>query len=689
MEEIADSKPARSAGNESEIPVKIMKREAIKMSRRSFCKKSSPSIFAVLLAPCSSSLAAAYAAGNLKEGFEHLPASVRRGAWWHWERMRSCFAFLVPMLTCGFACALQATPGNNPPSPDDQYKPGPDSMPKAGVPKGEIFEFALDDSRIFPGTTRQIKVYVPAQYKADKPACVYVGLDDLSFEAPTVFDNLIDEHEMPVTIAIGVPPGTVPSANIDGVGRQNPRFNRSFEFDGLNDNLARFVLEEVLPEVERHKTPGGLPIVLSTSPNDRAVGGASTGGIGSFTLAWERPDAFRRVFIAIGTFVGMRGGDRYAVLVRKTEPKPIRIFMQDGSNDQLTSFLGEVGDWWLGNQTMLSALQFAGYQVRHVWGEGTHDGSHATAIFPDAMRWLWKDWPAPITAGQSQNTFLKAILRPGEGWHVVRGEYQSATALAVNPRGEVAFGDAVAGKSWKIGLDGTIAPLDEIRGRYLSMAFGADGRIYVTDASKEAVVAYNGGGRSATIASGVRGAGLVVTHAGNIYLTDPGSGGYHSGKVWLVKSNGEKSLLDSGLDDPSGIALSPDGLWLAVSENKTHWGYSYRVQPGGAVQDKQRFYWFHVPDEADDSGARAWSMDRDGRLYAATRMGVQVFDRNGRVRAILPVPGGAVSDLSFGGADFETLYVVCADGRIYKRKLQLPGAPGWADPITLPDESPG
>jgi sugar lactone lactonase YvrE len=142
--------------------------------------------------------------------------------------------------------------------------------------------------------------------------------------------------------------------------------------------------------------------------------------------------------------------------------------------------------------------------------------------------------------------------------------------------------------------------------------------------------------------------------------------------------------LDTGLNHPSGIALSPDGLWLAVAENKTHWGYSYRVRADGTVEDKQQFYWFHVPDEADDSGAGAWSMDREGRLYAATRMGVQVFDRDGRVRAILPVPGGEVTSISFGGPDFDTLYVTCVDRKVYKRILKVPGVPDWAAPIELP-----
>ena len=607
------------------------------------------------------------------------------------------YAFAMALLVpCSGAIAQQTS--SKPSTPDDQYVPGPDSLPQSGVPKGRIFEFTFDHSKVFPGTTRRISVYVPAEYRAEKPACVYVGLDALSFESPVVFDNLIHKKEMPVTIGIGVPPGVVDSADPGN----NPRFNRSLEFDGLNGDLARFLIEEIFPEVESRKTPDGLPILLSKDPNDRAAGGGSTGGIGSFTLAWERPDAFRRVFTAVGTFVGMRGGDKYPVLVRKTEPKPIRIFMQDGSHDGLDPFLGEVGDWWMGNQAMLRSLQFAGYQVEHVWGEGTHNGRHATAIFPDAMRWLWKDWPQPVVAGASKNTFLtgsqlpggkvwlfRGILLPNEDWQAVSGDYQSVGVLAADRRGQIVFRDGSGQKTWIVGSDGRPSEYPLIQGSYAGLAYGPDGSAYVTDAAKARIVAFASDGRASTIAEGIRGLDLVVTHGGFVYVTEQGAGDRPSGKVWVIKPGGQKTLLDSGLNRPSGIALSPDGLWLAVAESRMHWGYSYRVASDGSVQDKQRFYWFHVPDDAGDSGAGAWAMDRDGRLYAATRMGIQVFDRNGRARAILPVPGGEATGLAFGGADFGTLYVCCADHRLYRRKMNASGAPSWSEPIKLPAGAAG
>ncbi len=164
--------------------------------------------------------------------------------------------------------------------------------------------------------------------------------------------------------------------------------------------------------MERQTASDGRPIRFSKNPNDRGIGGSSSGAICAFTAAWERPDAFRRVFSAIGTYVDKRGRNSYQVLIRKTEAKPLRVFVQDGSND-----LNEVGGYWfLANQEMLSALEFSGYEVNHIWGDGGHNGKQATAIFPDAMRWLWKDWPKPIEAGVNSQQPVAKVTLPGETW---------------------------------------------------------------------------------------------------------------------------------------------------------------------------------------------------------------------------------------------------------------------------------
>ena len=197
---------------------------------------------------------------------------------------------------------------------------------------------------------------------------------------------------MPVTIGIFISPGIVKSK--DPTEALN-RFNRSFEYDGLGDAYARFLLDEILPEVEKQHTQDGRPIRLSKNGNDRAIGGSSSGAVCAFTVAWERPQEFSKVFSAIGTYVGLRGADRYPTLVRKYEPQSIRIFLQDGSND-LNIY---AGDWWMANQTMERALIFSGYDVKHVWGEGQHNGKQGTSVFPEAMRWLWRDWPQTVNPG--------------------------------------------------------------------------------------------------------------------------------------------------------------------------------------------------------------------------------------------------------------------------------------------------
>ena len=289
----------------------------------------------------------------------------------------------------------------------DEYPLQPDSRPQPGVPVGELIKFEFAGSKIFPGTTRTVTVYVPKQYDPAKPACVLVNQDGVQWNAPVVFDNLIAKGDIPVVIGVFVTPGVVPAATADS---QN-RYNRSLEYDGVGDAYARFLLDELLPEVEKKITTDGRPIHLSHSGNDRAIAGQSSGGVAAFTAAWEHPEAFSRVFSAIGTYVGLRGGNNYPTLIRKYEPKPLRVFLQDGSND--LNIYG--GDWWMANQEMERALIFAGYEVNHAWGTGGHSGQQAAALAPDVMRWLWKDWPQPVKAGVLNTERIVPILLPGEG----------------------------------------------------------------------------------------------------------------------------------------------------------------------------------------------------------------------------------------------------------------------------------
>ena len=268
---------------------------------------------------------------------------------------------------------------------DSQYKLGPDSQRQEGVPEGKVTEH-IWKSTIFPGTIRRYSVYVPAQYRDDQPAAVMVFQDGHAYVNPTgqfratiVMDNLIHRKEMPVTIGIFIDPGHKKESLPEKAGWQPTPENRSFEYDSLSDQYARFLLEEILPEV-------GKTYKLTDDPNQRAICGISSGGICAFTVAWERPDAFRKVLSHVGSFTNIRGGHVYHAMIRKTPPKPIRIFLQDGSND----LDNEHGNWPLANQEMAAALKFSKYDYEFIYGDGGHNGIHGGAILPESMKWLWR-----------------------------------------------------------------------------------------------------------------------------------------------------------------------------------------------------------------------------------------------------------------------------------------------------------
>jgi sugar lactone lactonase YvrE/enterochelin esterase-like enzyme len=544
-----------------------------------------------------------------------------------------------------------------------------DTKQSPAVPKGDVTKYTFDQSKVFPGTVRDYWLYVPKQYDPAKPACVWVNQDGVQFNAPAVFDELIEKKEMPVVIGVFVMHGRVKAPSDQGLDR----FNRSYEYDGLGDNYARFILDELLPEVEKKTAPDGRRIHLSHEGNDRGIGGSSSGAICAFTAAWERPDAFRRVFSAIGTYVGLRGGNVYPTLIRKYEPKPLRVFLQDGSADQ--NIYG--GDWWMANQEMERALRFAGYEVNHVWGEGGHNGKQATELFPDAMRWLWKDWLAPVKAGRGSQQ-LQDILLPGEDWQIVADGYKFTEGPAVNARGEVFFNDIPESKTYKVGLDGTLSLFVADSKKGNGQAFGPDGRLYAVASGTHQVLAYNADGKADVIADGIAGNDLVVRHDGGVYVTHPG-GGNDPSLVWYINPKGEKRVVDTGLKFSNGVTLSPDQSLLYVDDTRTHWVYSYQVQPDGSLAYKQKYYHLHVPDTADDSGADGMRVDRDGRLYVATRLGVQVCDQAGRVNCIIPTPNGRVANLCFGGENFDTLFATCGD-RVFKRKVKVKGANAFEAP---------
>ncbi len=307
--------------------------------------------------------------------------------------MRPAIGFIVLWMLAAPVCAQDKPPADKP-KPDTPekktYKLGPDSLPQDGVPQGKLEGPFLFKSKVFEGTVRKYWVYVPEQYKADKAACVLVFQDGGrainpkgALRVPTVMDNLIHKKEMPVTIGIFVTPGHKGEEfNIKDTDNGS---NRSVEYDSLGDKYAKFVIDELLPEV-------GKKYTLTKEASGRAIGGTSSGAICAFNVAWERPDEFSKVISMIGSFTNIRGGHVFPDLVKKAEPKSIRVFIQDGVND-LRNEKDPKRDWHLQNQAMVAALKEKKYDLKYEFGEDGHSDNHGGAILPDILRWLWRDYP--------------------------------------------------------------------------------------------------------------------------------------------------------------------------------------------------------------------------------------------------------------------------------------------------------
>lgn len=555
----------------------------------------------------------------------------------------------------------------------DEYPLGPDSQRQPGVPQGAVSHYTWT-SRIFPGTVRDYWVYVPPEYQPGKPACVMVFQDGESFvkedgraRVPIVFDNLIAMHEMPVTIGIFINPGVLKAGSAD----QQDRFNRSFEYDALGDRYARFLLDEILPEVAKHYS-------LSTNPDDRAIAGLSSGGICAFNVAWNRPDAFHRVLSFIGSFTDLRGGDIYPALIRKSEPKPLRVFLQDGNHD-LNIY---AGSWWLANQSMASALEYAGYDAKFVTGDKDHDMDQGGAILPDALRWLWRDYPQPIAKPAPNHGGDKrtAILDPGHDWELVSQAHSAGWGLAVDAQGNVLFSDTGENRIDKIGANGTVSAFREDAGRpgnTGSMTFGRDGRLYDCQGSAQRIVSFVPGKPETVLSEGVDCYDLAVDRAGGIYFTD-----LSGRKIWYIDPTGKKRMVCDGIAEPNGIHFSPDQSLLYVDDYAHRWVWSFQVQADGSLANPELFDRLEVQDDSPQTSAAGMTVDNLGYLYVATNLGIQVCDQPGRVVAIInPPTSNAPGGIVFAGPDLQDLYVVSgyvgARSQIFKRHLLRKGVLPW------------
>ena len=550
----------------------------------------------------------------------------------------------------------------------EEYTYGPDSARQPGVPTGKVTKHSWTTSTIYPGTTHDYWVYVPAQYDSSKPAAVMVFQDGAGFvnetghsRVPIVFDNLIHKGEMPVTIGVFISPGILPARSPS----EQARFHRSYEYDAVTPRYARFLSEEILPEV-------GKTYNLTTDPNLRAISGSSSGGNCSFTAAWERPDYFRRVMSFIAGFTHQRGALILPSQVRKFEGKPLRIFLQDGTGDVNIQ----------SNQDMIAALDTAGYDAKLVVGSEGHNMRHGGPLLPDALRWVWRDWTKPIA--KPQKSFASRFLDPSSEWEVLSRDHKFTEGPAVDAEGNVYFSDIPNNRIHKIDhASGAVKVFKENSGGANGLMFGPDGRLYACQNERRRIVAYDSAGKEFVIAEGAGSNDLAVNSKGEVYFTEP-----QARRVWFVDANGKKRVVHEGITFPNGVRLSPDHSLLLVADTASRWVWSFQTQQDGSLAYGVAFHRLEIEDEVDSgpvrSGADGFTVDNEGFLYVCTRLGIQVSDPAGRTSAVLLKPSQHdPSNAVFAGPSLDTLYVTAGD-RVFRRPMKRQGVFPWK-----PSKPPG
>lgn len=564
------------------------------------------------------------------------------------------------------------------PQTNPTWKPHPDAIRRQGVPTGEIRSMGKLDSKVYPGTSREWWIYVPEQYRESESAAIMVFQDgermksESRWRIPIVFDNLIHRGEMPTTLAVFINPGR--STNKP---QTNGKFsNRGFEYDSLGNRYARFLTEEILPEVESQYN-------ISRDPSMRAIGGSSSGGICAFTAAWERPDVFQKVFTSVGSFTHLRGGNIYPALVRKTEPKPIRIYMADTSGDIDNAF----GSWPIANERMASSLDYMGYDLHFEWAEGyAHNADFGSFNFPDAMKWLWRDeqYERSIDTGDDLrgDLTLLDLLIPDEDWELVADGLGFADALCSDQHGNLYYCDmrqpAVIRINTKTG-ERSVVCRESVSG----LEFNPDQTLlYACQGSKGRIISIDPrDGVVQTLTAGVKPNDLAVTNDGYILFTQTAT----SEVIKVNPKTGEKSVVDRGITKPNGIALSNDGGTLAVSDYGGTHTWTFRVNPEGILDAKMpsmpmrlrinpdgQFKFNEKPQYVSAARGDGMAVDHKGRYYVTSDVGIQIFDPTGRPCGVLPKVDldQPLTTCIIGGSDNSSLYI--AQGkRIYKRRLSI------------------
>ena len=573
---------------------------------------------------------------------------------------------LLRLCLITLSCSLHAT--------EPEFPLTEDSKPKPDVPRGELIKdiYTAQAGSAFPGTVREYTIYLPSGFDKSKPAAFMVFQDGVIYQAPTVFDNLITKKEIPPLVGVFVKPGVVPARNENAL----PRFNRSFEYDSVAGDYARFLIDELLPALEAKHG-----IKFSTDPNDAAISGNSSGGIAAFMVAWHRPDRFRRVFSGVGTYVGIRGADQLPVLIRKTEPKPLKVFLQSGTQDNNLY----CGDWWMANQTMERALSWAGYEVNHAWGEGGHDQKHASQIFPEVLRCLWAGWPEKkeVRANAKGESKWKGyeVLSASEGkWKPipVNPSISSFRRLTSDQKGTVyglAYGlPADTPSSEK---DGTVLVTIEPDGKIFSSSadnvkgLAATSKpLLLATADNRETIKEDSDSKQPLLLSKIS-SGVAIAKTGRVFWC-------HADAVFTrTETDAPHSpLWGHPGSEYRGLALAPDQTVLYALTGSGVDAFSL----GG-----ESLISFRQADfiQLEPSPALGLCVDTEGRIYIATGLGIQVCDQAGRVNFIIPTPD-VPYDVCFGGKDLSELFIIGGD-KIYKRLTKAHGiVTGQMPPIKPP-----
>ncbi|HBE70167.1 MAG TPA: gluconolactonase, partial [Planctomycetaceae bacterium] len=412
---------------------------------------------------------------------------------------------------------------------------------------------------------------------------------------------------------------------------------------------------------------------LSNQAGDRMLAGASSGGICAFNAAWERPDAFGRVLSTIGTYIGLRGAEDFSTLIRKHEAKPIRVFLQDGSND-LNIY---AGDWWVANQGMLSALKWAGYEVEHAWGKGGHNGKHGAAILPDALKFLWENYPEPPKVVEDRAKGRRVdVLVAGAKWEEVSSGHELASSPTSNSAGTLMFCDLKGERIYAISEDGKTRLFADQVGKITSICFGPNDVLYGCRGGKE-IVRFDAEGNVAVVAQ--CSADILVAMPEGIYLND-----VHDPVLWFCNYQGTVNKAAQLPFVASALAPTTDHAFMVVCGDDAQSTLHLRIDAPGRLTNRQRLGYLHMPYLDRSSGCTAIVMDHVSHPIVATAVGLQLMDQLGRVNIIIQPPTrDTITGLAFGGASNSVLFATAGE-KVYRRILNTEGARPYAAPVQPP-----